>query len=65
MSSFIWIINPCLLDIAVDLRKLCQEYYNIISKLESEKYDLEYQVRKIDYEIQELSLKVNDMRGKL
>lgn len=47
-----------------ELRRLCKEYHNIIAKLESDKYDLEYQVKKIDFEIHELSMRVNDMRGK-
>lgn len=50
---------------ADELRRLCQEYHNNIAKLESDKYDLEYQVKRIDFEIHELSMKVNDMRGKL
>lgn len=50
---------------ADELRKLCKEYHNVIAKLESDKYDLEYQVKRIDYDIHELSMKVNDMRGKL
>ena len=48
-----------------ELRKLCKEYHDTIAKLESDKYDLEYQVRRIDYDIHELSMKVSDMRGKL
>lgn len=48
-----------------ELRKLCKQYHDTIAKLESDKYDLEYQVKKIDFEIHELSVKVNDMRGKL
>lgn len=46
------------------LVELCQNYHKRIAQLESEKYDLEYQVQRIDYDIHELSMKVNDMRGK-
>lgn len=46
------------------MASLCKKYHERISKLESEKYDLEYHVKRIDYDIHELSMKVNDMRGK-
>lgn len=47
------------------LSSLCRDYHTKVAKLESDKYDLEYQVKRLDFEIHELSLKVNDMRGKL
>jgi peptidoglycan hydrolase CwlO-like protein len=35
-----------------------------VSQLEEEKYDLEYDVRQKDFEINELNIQVNDLRGK-
>jgi len=46
------------------LQACIKEYYNKINKLEDEKYDLEYIVRQKDYEINELNIQVNDLRGK-
>lgn len=43
---------------------LCKEYHKRIAELESAKYDLEYHVGRIDFDIHELSMKLNDMRGK-
>lgn len=43
---------------------MCKQYHDRIAKLENEKYDLEYFVGRKDFEISELSAKVNDMRGK-
>lgn len=43
---------------------LCKMYHKRISDLESDKYDLEYHVSRIDFDIHELSMKLNDMRGK-
>lgn len=45
--------------------QLAKQYQERIAKLEDEKYDLEYQVSRKDYEITEMAAKVNDMRGKL
>ncbi len=36
-----------------------------LGKVEDEKYDLEYAVRQKDFEINELTIAVNDLRGKL
>ncbi|KAG9510472.1 hypothetical protein GZH46_00989, partial [Fragariocoptes setiger] len=47
-----------------ELMKLCKDYHNRITQLESEKYDLEYAVSRKEFEIHELSTRVNDMRGK-
>lgn len=47
------------------LIQLARQFQERIAKLEDEKYDLEYQVNKKDYEITEMASKVNDMRGKL
>lgn len=46
------------------LIKILQEYHQRIEKLEDEKYDLEYVVRQKDFEINELNIQVNDLRGK-
>jgi len=46
------------------LKQICQEYQDRISKLENLKYDLEYEVRQKDFVVNELSIEVNDMRGK-
>lgn len=35
-----------------------------VAQLEEEKYDLEYDVRQKDFEINELNIQVNDLRGK-
>ncbi|KAH6935222.1 hypothetical protein HPB50_004791 [Hyalomma asiaticum] len=48
-----------------DFVAICKEYYERLCKLESEKYDTEYLVRQKDYEINELTIQVNDLRGKL
>lgn len=44
--------------------ELCKKYHSRISELECAKYDLEYHVSRIDFDIHELSMKLNDMRGK-
>jgi len=36
-----------------------------VIRLEREKYDLSYTVRQKDFEINELTIAVNDLRGKL
>jgi hypothetical protein len=46
------------------LIELCKKYHQRIVELESAKYDLEYHVGRIDFDIRELSMKLNDMRGK-
>lgn len=46
------------------LQQVCKEYHARISKLEDIKYDLEYEVRQKDFVINELSIQVNDLRGK-
>jgi hypothetical protein len=43
---------------------LCKKYHQRIVELESTKYDLECHVGRIDFDIRELSMKLNDMRGK-
>merc|ERR1719204_1725186 len=47
-----------------ELRALCNEYQDRIYKVESEKYDLEKEVEFKDYQINELNIAVNDLRGK-
>lgn len=46
------------------LQQICKEYHDRISKLEDIKYDLEYAVRQKDFVVNELSIEVNDLRGK-
>lgn len=41
-----------------------REYHARMNKLEDIKYDLEFAVRQKDYEINELNIQVNDLRGK-
>merc|ERR1712227_1134779 len=47
-----------------ELRSLCQEYQDKICTIESDKYDLEKEVEFKDYQINELNIAVNDLRGK-
>jgi len=47
-----------------ELEKLCQQFHKKIAELEESKYDLEYTVRQKDFEINELNIQVNDLRGK-
>lgn len=47
-----------------ELMDLCRTYHERIKELENAKYDLEYHVGRIDFDIHELSMKLNDMRGK-
>lgn len=46
------------------LKRVLQEYYARICKLEDVKWDLEYAVKKKDFEIADLNSQVNDLRGK-
>jgi len=46
------------------LQAICREYHARIVTVESDKYDLEFQVRLKDYQINELNIQVNDLRGK-
>ncbi|TRY73400.1 hypothetical protein TCAL_06972 [Tigriopus californicus] len=47
-----------------DLLAMCKEYYSRIVSIESTKYDLEKEVEFKDYQINELNIAVNDLRGK-
>jgi len=46
------------------LTQILKEYHKKISELEDKKYDLEYEVRQKDFLINELTIQVNDLRGK-
>jgi len=46
------------------LKAICKEYHERLFLCESQKWDLEYDVRRRDYEINELNIQVNDLRGK-
>jgi len=46
------------------IKRVIKEYYDRITKLEDQKFDLEYIVKKKDFEISELNSQVNDLRGK-
>merc|ERR1712168_1179167 len=46
------------------LRQICKEYHARAAKIENLKYDLEHEVVIKDYEINELYIAVNDLRGK-
>ena len=47
-----------------ELRALCQNYYDRVCAIESDKYDTEKEVEYKDYQINELNIAVNDLRGK-
>jgi len=47
-----------------ELMAIAKEYHDRLKILEGEKYDLEYNVARKDFEKRELSAKVNDVRGK-
>ncbi|XP_063375197.1 troponin I isoform X2 [Cydia amplana] len=47
-----------------DLRRICKEHHERINRLEDQKYDLEYIVKRKDIEISDLNSQVNDLRGK-
>ncbi|XP_065158571.1 troponin I isoform X1 [Atheta coriaria] len=46
------------------LKKICQEYFDRMYICEEQKWDLEREVRKRDWEIADLNSQVNDLRGK-
>ncbi|KAH7967620.1 hypothetical protein HPB52_000900 [Rhipicephalus sanguineus] len=46
------------------LRGILKQYHARIAALEDAKYDLEYEVRQKDFVINELTIQVNDLRGK-
>ncbi|CAD5229620.1 unnamed protein product [Bursaphelenchus okinawaensis] len=47
-----------------DLQSLIEKFKGRVLDLESDKYDLSYTVRQKDFEINELTIAVNDLRGK-
>ncbi|XP_055842973.1 troponin I isoform X6 [Episyrphus balteatus] len=47
-----------------ELQEICEEYYERMYICEGQKWDLEYEVRKKDWEISDLNAQVNDLRGK-
>merc|ERR1712083_1214273 len=47
-----------------ELRDLCETYHERICGIESDKYDTEKEVEFKDYQISELNIAVNDLRGK-
>jgi len=42
----------------------CRELYKTVCALEEEKYEWEEKIRRQEYELNELSIKVNDIKGK-
>lgn len=46
------------------LKDICKDYYNRMYLTEGQKWDLEHEVRKRDWEISDLNAQVNDLRGK-
>lgn len=47
-----------------NLVSICKDLHKQIAEQEEAKYDLEMKIRKQDYEINELTIKVNDIKGK-
>jgi troponin I, cardiac muscle len=45
------------------LEKKVREFYDLVVRLEDEKYDWEFKLRKMDFEINELNIIVNDIKG--
>ncbi|CAF2390960.1 unnamed protein product [Rotaria sp. Silwood2] len=46
------------------LKSLCQDLHNQLKTNEESHYDLEVKIRKQDYDINELTIKINDIKGK-
>ncbi|KAF2357646.1 Troponin [Trinorchestia longiramus] len=70
MSFLSWATKLTIVDaltkysIIEQLKAICKEYHERLFLCESQKWDLEYEVRRRDYEINELNIQVNDLRGK-
>merc|ERR1712170_46327 len=47
-----------------ELKQICKEYFDRMYQCEPQKYDMEFECRKRDFEINELNIAVNDLRGK-
>jgi len=45
------------------LEQKVRTLYDSVAKLEEEKYDWEFKLRKLDFEINELNIVVNDIKG--
>merc|ERR1711994_980144 len=43
------------------LKQICKEYFDRMYMCESQKYDMEFEVRKRGFEINELNIAVNDL----
>lgn len=46
------------------LKSLCEELHKQLKTTEENRYDLEFKIRKQDYDINELTIKINDIKGK-
>jgi len=46
------------------VKSLCEDLYKQLQTHETARYDLEFKVRKQDYDINELTIKFNDIKGK-
>jgi len=46
------------------IKSLCQDLHNQLKTNEETRYDLEFKIRKQDYDINELTIKINDIKGK-
>ena len=46
------------------LKSLCQDLHRQIQVNEENRYDVEFKIRKQDYDINELTIKINDIKGK-
>jgi len=46
------------------LKSLCEELHQQLKTTEENRYDLEFKIRKQDYDINELTIKINDIKGK-
>lgn len=47
-----------------ELQKIAKQMWDRVYALEESKYDIDYEVRQKDFEINELAIAVNDLRGK-
>lgn len=47
-----------------DLRELVKQFHKQLTQTEESRYDFEMKIRKQDYDINELTIKVNDAKGK-
>ena len=47
-----------------ELRELVKQFHKQLAQTEEARYDFEMKIRKQDYDINELTIKVNDAKGK-